>query len=371
MIADISGYTRFLAGVELDHAQDILADLIGTVVTGLRPPFRLAKLEGDAAFVYSLADAVDGSLLQDSIESTYFAFRRRLRDIKQATVCQCDACRQMATLDLKFVVHHGQMAIQAMAGQEELVGRDVILVHRLLKSAAGEKTGRHAYAMFSDACIRAMGIDAAQHRMLPHSEMIDAIGEAKLWIRDLEDAWTEENGRNRVIVAREDAALLFEGDVDAPRPLVWEYFTLPEHRPKWQGSISIEEQFADGRRGVGTVAHCAHGAFTLIEHVLDFRPFDYLTVSHLIGVTEGDPILITYVLSDAPGGGTHVEARFGEPSEAARVHFEALRPVLEQAYPLPIDTLKGLMAGRQESEGVIAEPSLPQSSERFISQPVT
>ena len=49
LIADISGYTSYLAGVELDHAQDILADLIGTVVTALRPNFRLAKLEGDAA----------------------------------------------------------------------------------------------------------------------------------------------------------------------------------------------------------------------------------------------------------------------------------------------------------------------------------
>jgi hypothetical protein len=44
LIADISGYTAYLAGVELDHSQDILADLIGTVVTALRPTFRLAKL---------------------------------------------------------------------------------------------------------------------------------------------------------------------------------------------------------------------------------------------------------------------------------------------------------------------------------------
>jgi len=48
LIADVSGYTGYLASVELDHAQDILADLIGTVVTALRPGFRLAKLEGKA-----------------------------------------------------------------------------------------------------------------------------------------------------------------------------------------------------------------------------------------------------------------------------------------------------------------------------------
>ena len=30
VIADISGYRSFLAGVELDHAQDIIADLMDT-----------------------------------------------------------------------------------------------------------------------------------------------------------------------------------------------------------------------------------------------------------------------------------------------------------------------------------------------------
>ena len=39
MIADISGYTSFLAGVELDHAQDIIADVMDTVLRRLRPPF--------------------------------------------------------------------------------------------------------------------------------------------------------------------------------------------------------------------------------------------------------------------------------------------------------------------------------------------
>ena len=64
LIADISGYTGYLADVELDHAQDILADLIGAVVTALRPDFRLAKLEGDAAFMFSTAETVDCSMLR-------------------------------------------------------------------------------------------------------------------------------------------------------------------------------------------------------------------------------------------------------------------------------------------------------------------
>src|SRR3954465_12762235 len=108
LIADISGYTGYLADVELDHAQDILADLIGTVVTALRPNFRLAKLEGDAAFTFAPTEKVDGSLLLDTTEACYFGFRRRRRDGRQATACDCNACVRIPDLNLKFVVHHGR-----------------------------------------------------------------------------------------------------------------------------------------------------------------------------------------------------------------------------------------------------------------------
>src|SRR2546429_9550950 len=91
LIADISGYTGYLTEVELDHAQDILADLIGSVVTALRPTFRLAKLEGDAAFMFETVEAVDGSMLLDTIERCYFGFRRRRRDVRQATSCESNA----------------------------------------------------------------------------------------------------------------------------------------------------------------------------------------------------------------------------------------------------------------------------------------
>src|SRR5204862_8219260 len=100
VIADISGYTSFLAGVELDHAHDIIADVMDTVVRCLRPPFRLAKFEGDAAFYYAVNDTGDGSLLQDAIEPAYFAFRKRLRKLKQATSCRCSAARTRQALEL-------------------------------------------------------------------------------------------------------------------------------------------------------------------------------------------------------------------------------------------------------------------------------
>ena len=286
VIADISGYTGFLAGVELEHAQDIIADVMDTMVRRLRPPFRLAKFEGDAAFFYAVADKVDGSVLQDGVEAAYFAFRKRLRNISQATSCACDACSRMQDLDLKFVCHHGEFIKQKMSGRDELAGRDVILVHRLLKNGVNERLGGHAYALYSNHCIRAMGMDPAAQGLIEHRESIDIIGEVTCWVRDLETAWQQEKDQQMNQVTREAAAAVIEFDIAAPRPAVWEHFTQPGLRPKWRAADEVRETSQSGRRGVGTVNHCMHGPHAIIEEVLDWRPFDYLTISTLLPMPD-------------------------------------------------------------------------------------
>ena len=303
-IADISGYTSFLAGVELDHAQDIIADFMDTVVKGLRPPFRLAKFEGDAAFVYAVTEKVDGSLLQDTIELAYFKFRRRLRDVKQASTCECKACVAMSDLDFKFVVHHGEMVKQKMGGREELAGRDVILVHRLLKNTMSDKVGSHAYALYSDACIQTMGIDPAAQGLVEHHETIDIIGDVKLWLRDLDEAWREENEQTRIRSHTGRRLRDLEFDIAAPRQAVWEHFTVPGQRQKWWPADDIIEHSGNKRRGIGTENHCMHGKDAIIEEVLDWRPFDYFTVSTLLPMPGAPKIVMTRAFQDRENGTT-------------------------------------------------------------------
>jgi hypothetical protein len=119
-----------------------------------------------------------------------------------------------------------------MAGREELAGRDVILVHRLLKNSVNERLGGHAYAFYSDAAVQATGIHPLAQGLIEHQETIEVIGEAKGWISDLEAAWARENDRQRHEVTRDKAMTVIEIDIAAPRPTVWEYFIMPSQRPK-------------------------------------------------------------------------------------------------------------------------------------------
>jgi class 3 adenylate cyclase/uncharacterized protein YndB with AHSA1/START domain len=335
LIADISGYTRYLAGVELDHAQDILADLVGTVVTSLRPGFRLAKLEGDAAFTIAPAEKLDGSLLMDTIERCYFGFRRRRRDVRQATSCECNACLRIPDLNLKFVVHHGVAARQMMAGREELVGADVIVVHRLLKNSVVESEGVSAYALFSQKCVDAMGIDPEALGLRSHVETYEHVGEVPGWIHDLDRRWQEEEQRQRVIVSAADAAYTLDTHTTAPPQIIWEFITAPGRRTAWQhGVTDVIVEAKGNRRGVGATNHCMHGKDAVIEEILDWRPYDYLTDRSTMNTPAGRVTFLSTMEIEPTTGGTIIHLRFAPPKTARE------RVIMKLISPMFADSLK-------------------------------
>jgi uncharacterized protein YndB with AHSA1/START domain/class 3 adenylate cyclase len=365
LIADLSGYTRYLAGVELDHSQDILADLIGTVVTALRPTFRLAKLEGDAAFVFAPADKLDGSLLLDTVERCYFGFRRRRRDVRQATSCTCNACLRIPELNLKFVIHYGQALRHRIAGSEELLGSDVIVVHRLLKNEVVERLGIEAYALFTQATADAVAIDPEALGMLRLTETYEHLGEVRTWVHDLERRWQEEESRKRVFVTPEASWFGTSVETTAPPQLAWEFLTAPGRRPSWQVGVEkvVLEYSQGGRRAVGATNHCAHGAEGgVTEEILDWRPYDYLT-DRGTHTTPGGPIKMLETIELEPTAtGTVIHFRYEAPKSAKeRAIAFGLEPTFRDLFAVRMARLVAQLDAESAARGTALseEPELP------------
>ena len=363
LIADISGYTGYLGGVELDHAQDILADLVGAIVTALRPNFRLAKLEGDAAFTFATVEKIDGSMLLDTIERCYFGFRRRRRDVRQATSCGCNACVRIPELDLKFVVHHGQAIIQKVAGRQELLGSDVIVAHRLLKNDVVEKLGIPAYALITQGCIDASDIEPAALGMRPHVETYDRIGDVPAWVHDLERRWQEEEARGRIFVKPDEAILDVSVATKVPPQVAWEFLTKPGQRMTWQPWVTevTIRGAAGGRRGLGSANHCMHGKDAVVEEILDWRPYDYVTDLTIIETPSG-PVKARHTIELEPGpAGTTIHMRFAAPrTRREKVLMEHIGPAYGDALRANISTLvvqlDAALAAREAGRG--SEPEL-------------
>ena len=110
VIADISGYTRFLTDNELEHANGIIGELLNTVIGGdPRRRSRCPSIEGDAVFMYGTRpEGMSGQTVLQSVENLYCAFAGSLETMVLNTTCRCNACANINGLGLKIVMHCGE-----------------------------------------------------------------------------------------------------------------------------------------------------------------------------------------------------------------------------------------------------------------------
>ena len=184
VLADISGYTSFVAKTEIEHADIALSYLLETIVEKLNGLLTISKLEGDAVFAYVEEDKLpEGKSLLGLIDHTYLAFRDKAESLYAHATCACRACKAIPTLDLKFMVHHGDFVIQQIAGIKDLLGTDVNLIHRLAKNHVSESTGWQGYALFTHQGLEHMQTDKAS--FLQQTESYEHLGAVETYVMDM------------------------------------------------------------------------------------------------------------------------------------------------------------------------------------------
>ena len=142
VLADISGYTSFVAQTEIEHADMALSFLLETIVEKISSLLTICQLEGDAVFAYiEESQLTEARSLLEVIDQTYLAFREKALALYSQATCPCRACRALPSLELKFLLHHGEYLMQQVAGVSHLLGTDVNLIHRLAKNHVSESTG--------------------------------------------------------------------------------------------------------------------------------------------------------------------------------------------------------------------------------------
>ena len=287
VLADISGYTSYLAGTELTHARDVLTELLELIVQRFKPLLHIVKLEGDAVFAHVPKTKIqrDETLLE-LFESTYLAFRDRVEGIRRRTTCQCNACKQIPSLDLKFLAHFGEYVLQNVSGITELVGSDVNLVHRLLKNHVSEATGWKAYALFTEAGLSQMNLKL--ENLYEQTESYEHLGEVKTYCLDLRARYQEMIGARRVFITPDKADYVITRTIPASPVTVWEWMNDIHKRVQWEGVNEIRPLLRPaGRTAAGAQNHCAHGKNAFVETILDWHPFEYYTTDSSMVIMSG------------------------------------------------------------------------------------
>lgn len=347
LIADIGGYTAYLAAVELDHAHDVLADLIGVIAATLGTTFTVDKLEGDAVFVHRTGD-LSADQLVEVVRAAYFAFKRRQRDIDHSTSCACRACASIPELDLKFVVHHGEFVERKMARSRELVGEDVIVVHRLLKNTVTDQTGMQGYALLTQACVDHVDLDAVAAGLVEHYQVATDIEEVRGWVLDLHGAWRQDQDGAAVYVEPGSTRYVFDVDLPASPTVAWEWLNSAHRQRQWQISAdSIDMRHPKGVWGVGTTSHCVHGKAAIDHEVLDSKPFTYFTLRSTLAFWRAE---FTWELTPVPETGwTRLQIRVRpERRLRTRLATRLITPRLRRMLGGDLANLARLLGGENQ-----------------------
>jgi len=304
LIADITGYTAFLRESELEHAKDSLRSLLDLLIEHTKPPLIISRLEGDAVISYAPEGSfLQGQTLVELIESTYVEFRRALDLMVLNTTCNCLACRNIVNLDLKFFVHYGTFALEPLPSYTELIGNDVNLIHRLTKNSVTEKTGMHAYVLYTKAALEHLAMPALFDELISQVESYEDVGEVMVYLLDMHPIWENRRHRFHTVVKPEDSVYTIERDFPLAPPLLWEYLTKPEYRTIIFGADSQRlEDLKQGRISDGSVYVCAHGKNITLQSIVDWHPFEQYTVKS--STPGGGDSLVTTLLTPQENGTT-------------------------------------------------------------------
>jgi uncharacterized protein YndB with AHSA1/START domain len=299
VLADISGYTAFVADTELEHSREILNELLETIVRCMAEHLTIGQIEGDAIFAL-------GALPPDPlawIEECFFRFHRHLNRIKEVTNCPCRACANVGILTLKFVCHQGEYMPQSFAGKQTYVGNAVNMVHRLLKN----KVPSREYLLVTDTALERLPA-RLRERMAPHREEYDLGGVDGHWV-DLAPLRQDPRAHDQVkTVDDAHAELRYEVVADAPKDVVWTALIDPQMRRRWMGVQRVDYKPGARHTVVGGEYHCIHGAGQeTVFRVGEALEPDRMTITFAMG-----PVVawITTQLADAGDGRTRIVTRY-------------------------------------------------------------
>ena len=194
ILADISGYTRFMVENQLSavHGQICISSLIEALLREVDIPLTLQEIEGDAVFLYADHPG-DSQKWEDVLAQVrtklvrfFNVFQEGMAAAAESTPCGCAICSNADELSLKIVVHSGKAVFHTIAGRPQVSGADIILAHRLLKNSVGSKQ----YLLLSESAYQQFGTEMALD-FVEGVEHYDEFGDVRTHVCVMDDAIEE------------------------------------------------------------------------------------------------------------------------------------------------------------------------------------
>lgn len=133
-IPDISGFTEFVHNTEVSHSKHIVEELLEVLIDANEIGLEISEIEGDAILFYRTGKTPTAAEILAQVQKMYEKFHGHLKKYESLRICQCGACSQANGLELKFIIHYGDIAKKQVKTFSKLFGTDLVVVHRLMKN---------------------------------------------------------------------------------------------------------------------------------------------------------------------------------------------------------------------------------------------
>lgn len=88
---DISGFTRFVKEVEIEHSRLIIQELLEILIDANNSGLAISEIEGDAILFYKFGERPALNRVRQQVEEMFSAFHKSLT-YESRRYCQCNAC---------------------------------------------------------------------------------------------------------------------------------------------------------------------------------------------------------------------------------------------------------------------------------------
>lgn len=133
-IPDISGFTRFVNETEIEHSRYIISELLENIINSNQIGLTISEIEGDAVLFYRFGNAPSPGEIYAQVEKMFCNFQQQIKNYEALRACQCSACIAAINLSLKIITHYGEFSTYHINEYNKLIGKEVIVAHRLLKN---------------------------------------------------------------------------------------------------------------------------------------------------------------------------------------------------------------------------------------------
>jgi hypothetical protein len=335
-IPDISGFTDFVNETEINHSRHIIEELMESLIDANELEMKVSEIEGDAILFYRPGALPSSSALYSQVKRMFVDFHTLLKKYEQNRICQCGACSTATNLSLKFVLHYGEVAENQIKNHSKLFGREVIVVHRLLKNSIPNRQ----YALLTEPIFQSRDSSSPPEEepwnKPHHGEEIYDIGNIPIQHFDLEPllaAIPDPVIEDFSVAGATQSVLRLEHVILAPLELTFDVLSDLAFRAEWIDGLVDSDQLNHQISQTGSTHRCV---IKRNDSDPKFVAHDYKVGRDIISFVESNhrsEFCTVYLLRRQDSGKTTIELEvFIKPSFIKGLFFKLfLKPKLSKS----------------------------------------